>query len=229
MTATSHAAADHSADQSSGVRATGLRRRTEERILEGALEAVGRHGLRKIGIADVSELAGVSRGTIYRYFRSKEDLLVALARYEQRRYERGLEQALASVAPGDPSISAMIDFALDYFAAHPFARGMATSEPAFVVEYITSTFPRLQKTMVEYLGTDLDGTGMVRAGAIERDELSQLLIRLLVSIFLIPPDDASALRASLHRLVSLDRGTSDHATAIDLEVFDGQRTRGIHH
>ncbi len=226
MTATSHAT-DPAADKSSGARATGLRRRTEERILEGALEAVGRHGLRKIGIADVSELAGVSRGTIYRYFGSKEDLLVALARYEQRRYERGLEQALANVAPGDPSISAMIDFALDYFAEHPLARGLATSEPAFVVEYIASTFPMLQKTMVEYLGSDLDGTGMVRAGAIERDELSQLLIRLLVSIFLIPPDDAPALRASLHRLVSLSRGTSDRSTGINCGVVARQRSRGL--
>ena len=49
-----------------------LNLRTRERILDGAMAAIARHGLSKLGMSDVSHSAGVSRGTLYRYFPSRE-------------------------------------------------------------------------------------------------------------------------------------------------------------
>src|SRR5262245_35161324 len=55
---------------------------TRERILDGAARALARHGLAKLGMQDVSQQAAVSRGTLYRYFPNRDDLLTTLARHE---------------------------------------------------------------------------------------------------------------------------------------------------
>src|SRR5579885_3233177 len=52
-----------------------LRGETRDKILEGARQAISVHGLKRVGMSDVSDAAGVSRGTLYRYFPSREQLL----------------------------------------------------------------------------------------------------------------------------------------------------------
>lgn len=44
---------------------------THTRILDGALSALARRGVRKLSMSDVGAEAGISRGTLYRYFRDK--------------------------------------------------------------------------------------------------------------------------------------------------------------
>jgi AcrR family transcriptional regulator len=53
---------------------------TEARILDAALTAVGRRGVRRLTVGSVCAQAGVSRATLYRYFTSKDELLEAVGR-----------------------------------------------------------------------------------------------------------------------------------------------------
>lgn len=48
---------------------------TKTRILYAAIKAVRQYGLEGVRIQNVSELAGISPGAIYRYFDSKDELL----------------------------------------------------------------------------------------------------------------------------------------------------------
>ena len=48
-----------------------------ERILQAALGCIGAYGVEGTSIAHIRKAAGLSAGTIYRYFASKEDLVVA--------------------------------------------------------------------------------------------------------------------------------------------------------
>lgn len=185
----------------SGPAIDGLRAGTEVRILEGALEAVGRHGFRKLAMTDVSAQAGVSRGTVYRYFATREELLAALARYEQHRYERGLEQALQGSVPGGTRITATIEYAFAYFADHPVGNRLVESEPAFVLEYVSAQLPVLKRSLLERLRPDLEQTAMVRQGILSADQFADLLIRLLLSMFLVPPESPDSMRAALRTIV----------------------------
>src|SRR5260221_73441 len=45
---------------------------SEDRILEGTLAAISRYGVHKLSMVDVAAEAGISRGTLYRYFETKE-------------------------------------------------------------------------------------------------------------------------------------------------------------
>jgi AcrR family transcriptional regulator len=55
-----------------------------ERIVDTAYELFSRRGVRAVGVDEVVERAGVAKATLYRHFRSKDDLVVAfLERREQ--------------------------------------------------------------------------------------------------------------------------------------------------
>src|SRR5271154_6251827 len=74
---------------------------TEERILTAALALIGRRGVRRLGMREISEAAGVSRGTLYRYSPSKEHVLAGAADFDERRFTTGLDEVLAAAAAED--------------------------------------------------------------------------------------------------------------------------------
>ena len=76
---------------------------TEERILSATLQLVGRRGMKRLGMQEVSEAAGVSRGTLYRYFPSKECLLDAVADFDERVFNQGLAAAVPAACRNLPS------------------------------------------------------------------------------------------------------------------------------
>lgn len=194
----------------------GARVETSDRILEGALRALGRHGVRKLGMSDISESAGVSRGTLYRYFSGKEELLEALARYEQRRFETGLGQALADVREGMAQVHAMVDYAVSYLRGHPALERLLESEPRFVLQFLREQFPGLHRATLRSLRPVLETSPPVRSGAITSVEAAELLLRVLVSDFLVPGGasdaDARTLRAFVDLLGGVGGGSPSDGT-----------------
>ena len=57
---------------------------TKTRIIFAAIKAVRQYGLEGVRIQNVSELAGVSPGALYRYFHSKEQMLAECFTYVDR-------------------------------------------------------------------------------------------------------------------------------------------------
>ena len=60
------------------------------KILDGTLRAISSIGARRLSMSDISDSSGVSRGTLYRYFSSKEDVLAAVSEYICSNFERGI-------------------------------------------------------------------------------------------------------------------------------------------
>jgi TetR/AcrR family fatty acid metabolism transcriptional regulator len=61
-----------------------------EAILKAATQVFARNGFFQSQVADIARAAGVAAGTVYLYFRSKDDLLVSL-------FERTMREAIADV------------------------------------------------------------------------------------------------------------------------------------
>jgi TetR/AcrR family fatty acid metabolism transcriptional regulator len=57
-------------------------------ILRAAIDVFAGRGFFNAQVADVARVAGVAAGTVYLYFRSKDDLLISI-------FERGMREALA--------------------------------------------------------------------------------------------------------------------------------------
>lgn len=72
--------------------------RTQQRILDAALEVFGERGYHRSGIAHITEVAGCSRASFYQYFSSKEDVFRHLTGQVARQLSASTE-ALNPVTP----------------------------------------------------------------------------------------------------------------------------------
>ncbi len=52
-----------------------------QQILEAAIELFSENGMENTSIQEIAELAGVAKGTIYLYFKSKDDLMEQVYKY----------------------------------------------------------------------------------------------------------------------------------------------------
>jgi AcrR family transcriptional regulator len=174
----------------------------EERILSATLRLIGRRGVRRLGMQEVSEAAGVSRGTLYRYFPSKDQLLAGVASYDERTFTEGLAATLEAVRDPAQRTQALVAFAFDYIRTHP-ARSLFESEPDFVLGYLLAHLPKLQASLLEQLGDAFDTVPAVASGNLSREQLADVIVRLFTSSFIIPEPDDRALVQSINGLLML--------------------------
>jgi TetR/AcrR family transcriptional regulator len=117
-----------------------LRARSEEakagrrlQILADAAAACAATGYDGLTVADVAERAGLAKGTIFRYFPTKEDLGRALAGEHVARWGDDLDRRLARL-PGPPSATAAARLLVESLAGRRdllalTARGLAPAGP----------------------------------------------------------------------------------------------------
>jgi len=118
-------------------------------ILRAAIDVFAEHGYFNAQVADVARAAGVAAGTVYLYFRSKDDLLISI-------FERGMRDALgecrAAVTGIDDPRERLRRFARLHLARLGRDRNLAV---VFQVELRQSTkfMERFSATLLrEYLG-----------------------------------------------------------------------------
>jgi AcrR family transcriptional regulator len=158
---------------------------TRDRILEGALAALGRVGPRRLTMSDVSERAGLSRGTVYRYFPTKEDLLAVLAEYEQDRFSEGLRRTLSESAEPH-TLASVVEYIIGYLRQHPALPLMIDVEPEFVLAFLRRQMPVFHRITEELLGPVMSQVRPVQEGLVSVRELDELLLRVVLSVFLVP-------------------------------------------
>jgi AcrR family transcriptional regulator len=173
---------------------------TEERILSATLRLLGRRGVKRLGMQEVSEAAGVSRGTLYRYFPSKDRLLDAVAIFDEHSFTKGLAAALAASHDPTERMQAFVAFAFDYIRMHP-ARALFETEPGFVLGYLLVHLPKLEAALLNQLGDVFDSVPAVASGALSREQLVDVVVRLFASSFIIPEPDDRALVQSVNGLL----------------------------
>ncbi|MFF2481628.1 TetR/AcrR family transcriptional regulator [Paenibacillus sp. NPDC058071] len=72
-----------------------LRAERRQQLLEAAMHVIARRGLPATKIADIAAAAKMSVGSIYNYFRSKEEIFQALVENGQQEYRTFVEEALS--------------------------------------------------------------------------------------------------------------------------------------
>jgi TetR/AcrR family transcriptional repressor of nem operon len=76
---------------------------TRNRILEVAARLFAEHGYHATGVADILRVGGVKSGSLYHFFSSKEDLLVAVMKHHLDSLEPGLlKRAVTESQTNDP-------------------------------------------------------------------------------------------------------------------------------
>lgn len=175
---------------------------TEARILVAALALIGRRGVRRLAMQEISEAAGVSRATLYRYFPSKEHVLAAAADYDEQRFQAGLDGAMAAAEGPEERIAAFMSYSFAFIRTHS-ARSLFESEPGFVMSYLLAHLPALREQLLVRLGPALDSLPVVKRGALRREELADLVVRLFASSWIIPEPDDDSLVESLKQILQI--------------------------
>src|SRR5215471_3787056 len=70
-----------------------------ERILAAAERVFARRGFFAARVSEIAKDAGVADGTIYLYFKSKDDLLISLFELRMRQVNEVLRAAIADLPP----------------------------------------------------------------------------------------------------------------------------------
>jgi AcrR family transcriptional regulator len=86
-----------------------------ERILECAAHAFAQGDFHKVLTDDIAAAAGVGKGTVFRYFATKEELFTAAMSYCQERMHKEIEHALSGVEDPVALLRTVCEKLVEYF------------------------------------------------------------------------------------------------------------------
>jgi AcrR family transcriptional regulator len=91
-----------------------------EKILSAAARLFATQRFHEARMEDIASAAGVGKGTLYRYFKDKEELFLALLDRAAAGLRKRIDEGLAAAAGPRARLVAMIDGILEYFDAYPY-------------------------------------------------------------------------------------------------------------
>jgi AcrR family transcriptional regulator len=162
-----------------------------EKILDGTMKLLSRQGTRKLSVSDICAASGVARGTFYRYFSTKEEVLDALGRH----FEDGVAARFATAIEANPDPKQRVRVVLDAILTHRTSGGgdfgrLLEAAPQFALEFIAETFPKLVDAVTDALGPAIDESPPVVSGALTRRQLGDLFLRTVNSMLILPVSNA---------------------------------------
>ena len=174
---------------------------TSNRILEAAFRCAADLGLGRTTMEDVARAASVSRQTVYRYFPSKDRLVMALVQREEERFLDGVRAAFATHDRLEDALYDGVLFCLRFAREHPLLDRLLASDPEALLPYLTTkampTLVRARDTVASLIRSK----EWVSAALVE--SAADLLVRLAVSYAVTPPDQpAGDMARDLARIVT---------------------------
>jgi AcrR family transcriptional regulator len=182
--------------------------RSVEKIMVGTMKALSRQGAQKLSVSDICAASGVARGTFYRYFTSKEEVLATLGSH----LEDGAAEAFATAIEANPDPAARVRVVLDTIVTYRTAEGdfarMLEVAPEFTLEFIRDTFPKLVDTVTDALGQVLTESPLVTSGALTERQLGDLFVRSVMSMLFLPGSRSEEVPAMVASLFNVDMGVA---------------------
>ena len=160
---------------------------TRDRIVDAAFGAVERFGLSRFTMDDVARMAGVARQSVYRYFDSRDALIVALVFREEEAFLEGVRQAHSRHQDLEDATAEAIMFCLRTAREHPLLDRLLESEPDALLPYLTTRGGGVigrARAVIEELAAQRKG---VNRELVHRT--ADLVVRAIVSYTLTPSDD----------------------------------------
>ena len=151
-----------------------------ERILEAAERVFADHGFYNAKVSEIARHAGVADGTIYLYFKSKDDLLITLFESRMERVCADLVEAVGAAQGAPAKLGAFIRTYLEMVKRNPKVAEVLTIElrqsSKFMKEYANPRFADLLKIVGQVVA---DGQ---RAGELDDTVPAPLAARMVFGI-----------------------------------------------
>jgi AcrR family transcriptional regulator len=158
------------------------------KILSGALDAIASRGVRRLSMSDIIDTSGVSRGTLYRYFSNKDEVLAAVSEYVCTGFENGIRVAGQGITDPIERFKAVMQFYARYTTENSPDR-IFEVEPGFHLAFFRSRFGRYKIAVQDALDQVFDHFENLVGEAINRDAFVETLVRMQLSTLLVPASD----------------------------------------
>ena len=126
-----------------------------ERILDAAERIFAENGFYNARVAEIARSAGVADGTIYLYFKSKDDLLICLFESRMERVNDLLARAVATVTSPTAKLLAILSTYLKLVGDNPPLAEVLTIElrqsSKFMKEYANPRFGEFLKLIAQII------------------------------------------------------------------------------
>jgi AcrR family transcriptional regulator len=172
---------------STPVKTLGRAEATVAAILAATEQIVLREGSERISILDVCQLAGVSRGTFYRYFSSQDELLDAFARHKRASFQQAMADAVTPYAEPTARFHALVRY-LDNYAAHGQARLLLGAAPEYTLRLFGRLFNESLVRIEELMRSVFDAWDARLSIRIDRELVCELMIRCVLSELVVPQE-----------------------------------------
>jgi len=171
---------------------------TRERILDAAEWCFRRLGLARFSMGDVAAHAGLSRGSVYRYFDDRQSLVDAVL---ERAADRFVAASTASVDRW-PTLANQVGEAAVFVLGGREPAMFPAEEESLFATLLTARINGLVERWVEFWLPRLaeaEDRGEVRTG-LDRRQAAEWIVRLMLSFAVMPSvvvdlDDPDAVRA----------------------------------
>lgn len=163
-------------------------KRSEEtiaNILKATEEVVLMSGADRISILDVCQVAGVSRGTFYRYFASQEDLLDTFSRHKRESFHSSLSQELGQISDPEARLNALFAY-LDNYLEQSRARRLLVVAPDYALGFFRRIFHDSIVRFQDGLGIVFDDWDDRLGVRLDRELICEMIIRYVLSEILVP-------------------------------------------
>ena len=118
----------------------GARAEKREKILDAAIKTFARKGFHQSRVTDIAQEAGVADGTIYLYFRNKDDVLISIFEEKMKMIHDRMLQSLENIKDPRARLSQFISFHLTQLERYrPLAEIMQVElrlSSKFMKEYV---------------------------------------------------------------------------------------------
>lgn len=178
-------------------------------ILDAAVVEFEQHGFRRVALDDVARRAKVSRTTIYRRFRNKDELIAAVIERENVTLFADIANELKQAGPQSNYYVEAFTVAILRFRRHRVLDRMIRDEPALVLELAGQHHGAAIVRMADALRVIFPAGFAERIGERAVNEFADTILRYAAMVLLLPSaqplDSADDIRAfaTQHFLPSL--------------------------
>lgn len=149
-------------------------------IVQSAIEIFSQHGFRNSSISEIAQKANVAEGTIYQYFKNKEDLFFSIPIEKTKEFCRELDLYLEGIDGALNKIKKFIWYYLYFFKMNPEYSRMLMLEMRVSKNFVkTMTYKSFKNFTNKILEIIREGQ---EEGTIRKDVNTYLIRQLLLGV-----------------------------------------------
>jgi AcrR family transcriptional regulator len=95
-----------------------------DKIIKAAGRLFGTQRFHEVRMEDVADAAEVGKGTLYRYFRDKEELFTGLLEHALEEFQGRIRQEVAKATVARERLEALVGAIISHFDEHPHLMGL---------------------------------------------------------------------------------------------------------